>query len=202
MKQWVVGGLGFLLFLSTGSSVFGKTYKVDKEHTNIGFAVKHLMISKVRGRFNNFDGEFTYDEKSKKFTAVKTTIQVNSIDTNEKDRDKHLQSPDFFGVDPKNTKAPGNTIIFEMVSYAPTKSGGGKATGNLTIKGITKKILLDVEDGGFAKDPWGNERAAFSAKGKINRKDFGLNWNKVIEAGGIMVGEEVELLIEAQGIAQ
>ncbi len=200
MKQWIVVAVALQLLLGS-EAVLAKTYKVDKEHTNVGFAVKHLMISKVRGRFNDFEGEFSFDEKSKTFTTVKATFDVNSIDTNEKDRDKHLKSPDFFGVDPKNPKAPGNKILFEMLTYSPLKGGSGKATGNLTIKGITKKIELEVEEGGFAKDPWGNERAAFTARGKINRKDFGLNWNKVIETGGIMVGEEIELLIEAQGIA-
>lgn len=185
-----------------GAGASAKVYTVDKEHTNIGFTVKHLMISKVRGRFNQFSGEFAYDEQAKTFKDVKATIDVDSIDTNEKERDKHLKSPDFFGVDPKNSKAPGNTITFVMASYSPAKAGGGKATGDLTIKGIKKTIDLEVEEGGFAKDPWGNERAAFTARGKINRKDFGLNWNKLVEAGGVMVGEEVELIIEAQGIAK
>lgn len=184
------------------AGAFAKTYTVDKEHTNVGFTVKHLMISKVRGRFDQFNGEFTYDEKKKTFKDVKASIDVDSINTNEKERDKHLKSPDFFGVDLKNPKAPGNTITFAMTSYSPAKSGGGKATGDITIKGITKKIDLEIEEGGFAKDPWGNERAAFTARGKINRKDFGLNWNKLVEAGGVMVGEEVELIIEAQGIAK
>ncbi len=201
MRLRVFVGIVLGMYFLAGGAL-ARTYKVDKEHTNVGFTVKHLMISKVRGRFNDFNGEFVYDEKAKNFTAVKVTIDVSSIDTNEKDRDKHLRSPDFFGVDPKNPKAPGNTISFEMLSYTPSKAGGGKATGNITIKGIKKKIELEVDEGGFAKDPWGNERAAFTAKGKINRKDFGLNWNKVIEAGGIMVGDDVELLIEAQGIAQ
>ncbi len=189
----------FLCFAANG---YSKSYKLDKEHTEIGFVVKHLMISKVRGRFNDFDGEFSFDEKKNVLSVAKANIKTNSIDTNDKNRDKHLRSEDFFAVDEKKATAVGNSIVFELLSPAQFKDGKAKASGNLTIKGVTKKIDVDLEFGGLAKDPWDNEKAAFSIKGKINRKDFGLTWNKAVEAGGVMVGEDVEIVIEAQGTAQ
>lgn len=190
---------GMLFFAESGLS---RTFKLDKEHTEIGFAVKHLMISKVRGRFNEFEGDFSFDEKKKSLLSAKATINASSIDTNEKNRDKHLRSPDFFGIDEKNPKASGNVIKFESLGAAEFKDNKAQIDANLTIKGVTKKVRLDLEFGGIAKDPWDNERAAFSIRGKINRKDFGLTWNKAVEAGGVMVGEDVEIVIEAQGIAQ
>lgn len=192
-----------VLFLSTISlGALADVFIIDKEHTNVGFAIKHLMISKVRGRFNQFDGDVDFQIKNKIFTKMNASILVNSIDTNEKERDKHLLSQDFFKTSTSNNKAPENIILFNMKSYKKINTETGIATGYLTIKGIKKEIDLEVTIGGLAKDPWGNFRLAFEAKGKINRSDFGLKWNKAIETGGLFVDNIVELIIEAQGIAK
>ncbi len=182
-------------------SAQAKNYDVDTSHSSVGFGVKHLVVSTVKGSFSEFKGTFSYDEKSKKIESASGEIKIASIDTNEKKRDDHLRGPDFFGIDPKNPNNPNNTIKFKLTKYTPTGSNEGKAIGDLTIKGITKPVELEVEIGGTVKDPWGNERMGFDAEGKINRKDFGITWNKALEAGGVVVGDEVKLEIHVEGIA-
>ena len=181
------------------SAALAKTFKVDSAHSNVGFSLKHLVISKVTGRFNDFGGTFVLDDKSHALTSAEGEIQTKSIDTAQAKRDEHLRSPDFFGVDDKNPANPNNTIKFKLTEY----KGDGKkgvATGNITIHGVTKPITLAVEIGGVVKDPQGSERAAFTADGKINRKDFGLTWNKALEAGGLVIGEDVALHIDVEGL--
>ncbi|MFO0672486.1 MAG: YceI family protein [Polyangiaceae bacterium] len=170
-----------------------RTWSVDPSHSTVGFSVRHLMISKVRGRFSSFTASLT--ESGGAFSGVTADIDAASIDTREEKRDAHLRSADFFDAE-KNPK----------LTFASTKvesRGGDKyvVRGNLTMHGITKEVALDVELLGRAKDPWGNERVAFQGKASVDRTEFGLNWNQALEAGGILVGEKVDIEIEAQFIA-
>lgn len=171
------------------SSLFAASYTVDKAHTSIGFKVRHMMISNVKGSFSDFKGTFEYDEKSKKLTALHGVIQVDSIDTANEKRDKHLREEEIFNA----PKYP--TITFKM-----TKMVGDDIYGDFTLRGVTKNIKLEFENGGTITDPWGNERAGFSLEGKIKRSDFGLTYNDILEAGGFAIGEEVKLEIEVEGI--
>ncbi|MBE0496638.1 MAG: YceI family protein [Campylobacterales bacterium] len=164
-------------------------YTVDPAHSTVGFKVKHMMISNVSGKFTDVAG--TFDVTDGKFAALNGVIQAHSVNTDDKDRDKHLRGADFFDTD----KHP-------VITFAFTKQEGDNVYGNLTIKGVTKPVVLTSKVSGEIKDPWGNLRTAFVLEGKINRKDFGLTWNKLLEAGGVAVDENVQLLIEAQGIRQ
>lgn len=179
--------LAGLLIGSTAASA--ALYKVDVSHSTVGFKVKHMMISTVSGKFANFSG--SYELEKGVFKSLKGDIKTTSIDTGIAKRDDHLRAPDFFDV------AKYGDITFVMTSA--TKD---KMTGNLTIRGITKKVTLDIDMGGTVEDPWGNQRSGFVLTGQINRKDFGLNWNKAIEAGGVVVGDEVKLIVEIEGIAE
>lgn len=177
--------------LSAGT-LFAGTYKVDIDHSNIAFKVKHMMISNVKGQFEKFSGIFEYDEKTKTLQSLKGEVDVNSISTDNAKRDGHLKSADFFDV-----------AKYPTMSYELDKVDGDTAYGKLTIHGITKEVKMELETSGVVvKDPWGNRRTGLSLSGKINRKDFGLNWNQVIEAGGVMVGDEVKMSIELEGILQ
>ena len=162
---------------------------LDPAHSEITFKVKHLMISHVKGAFKTFDASIDGDN-------FNVTIDTGSISTNNDDRDAHLKSPDFFEVDqyPK--------ITFVSKSLKKVDDDEFKLIGDLTIKGTNQEIKLDTEFGGFMKDPYGNEKAGFSIKGKLNRKDFGLNWNAALEAGGVMVGNEIKINAEVQFVKQ
>lgn len=168
---------------------------VDPAHSEVGFSIKHMMISNVSGQFNKYDAEINYDTKLKKFNSVKAVIETKSIDTGIEKRDDHLRSPDFF----ESSKYPN--IVFMMTKY--TADGDeGVMEGDITIRGITKKIKLDVEVNGIVKDFEGNTRVGFTLTGKLNRKDFGLLWNKALEFGGFAVGDKVKLLIELETVAK
>jgi polyisoprenoid-binding protein YceI len=174
--------------------LFADEYKIDGSHSKAGFAVKHLMVSTVRGDFSKVSGTIVYDEKNPAATKVNATIDVTAINTNEPKRDEHLKSPDFFDA----AKYP--TITF--VSKSARKTADGIAvTGDLTIHGVTKEVVLNV-DGPTAevKDPWGNARRGATATTKINRKDFGLTWNKALETGGVMVSEEVAITVDVEAV--
>lgn len=174
--------------------LFADEYKIDGSHSKAGFAVKHLMVSTVRGDFSKVSGTIVYDEKNPAATKVNASIDVTAVNTNEPKRDEHLKSPDFFDV----AKFP--TITF--VSKSAKKTADGIAvTGDLTIHGVTKEVVLNV-DGPTAevKDPWGNMRRGATATTKINRKDFGLTWNKALETGGVMVSEEVSITVDVEGV--
>ena len=171
------------------STLFAGTYNVDKSHSNVAFKVKHLMISNVKGNFNDFKGSFEYDEKTKTLTSLNGEIKVASINTENEKRDKHLRAPDIF-----------DAAKFPLITFKLTKIDGDDAYGDFTMKGVTKNIKLDFDNGGTIKDPWGNFRAGFSLSGKIDRKDFGITWNKVLEAGGLTVGNIIKLDIELEGI--
>jgi polyisoprenoid-binding protein YceI len=160
-------------------------WAIDTTHSEAQFKVKHLVISTVTGSFKKFQGEITADDENFDGAEVNVTIDTNSIDTNQADRDGHLKSEDFFAVD----RFP--TITFNGVL---DKAGNNyKLIGELTIRDVKKPVTLDVEFGGIMKDPWGNIKAGFEINGKINRKDFGLNWSALTEAGGMVVGDEVKL---------
>jgi len=171
------------------SSLYAASYNIDKAHSSIGFKVKHLMISNVKGSFRDFKGTFEYDEKTKKLTALYGEIKVKSIDTTNEKRDVHLREEEIFDAD----KYP--TITFKM-----TKMVGDNVYGDFTLKGVTKNIKLEFENGGTIVDPSGNERAGFSLEGKIKRADFGLTYNSILEAGGFAIGEEIKLEIDIEGI--
>jgi len=178
-----------LATIIAASTLFGGTYNIDKSHSNVGFKVKHLMISNVTGKFDKFNGNFEYDEKTNTLKSLVGNIEISSINTESEKRDAHLKSADFF--DEKNH--PKST-------FKLTKTVEDKAYGIITIRGISKDIVLDFENNGSIKDPWGNTRVGLELNGKINRKDFGLNWNKALELGGVVVGEKVKLSIELEGI--
>ncbi len=166
---------------------------LDPTHSELLFKVKHLMISNVKGEFRKFSA--VIDGADFTTAPVSVTIDAASIFTNEDNRDGHLRSGDFFDVE--------NHKEITFVSSAFTKNGDDyKVTGALTIKGITNTVTLDVEFGGTNKDPWGNEKAAFAVSGKINRKDWGLNWNAALETGGVLVSEEVRINAEVQFVKQ
>lgn len=171
-------------------------YQIDPAHTQVLFKVRHLGISNVTGRFDVFEGSYTFDPDNAASSSVEATISAASVDTNEADRDKHLRSDDFLNVE----KHPNITFKSKSVTKDPGDSDDYTIVGDLTINGVTKEVELDAEYGGHTTDPWGNGRTAFEAETKINRKDFGLTWNKALDAGGFVVGDEVKITLEVEGI--
>lgn len=161
-------------------------WNLDTTHSEITFKVRHMMISNVKGTFNTFTAEVEAEDDTFKNAKVSATIQTDSIDTNNADRDTHLKSADFFNVE------QNPTITFESDSLADD------VTGHLTINGVTKPVQLEVEFGGINQDPWGNTKAGFTFEGKIKRSDFGLNWNAALETGGVLVSDEVKISGELQ----
>ncbi|MBF0289660.1 MAG: polyisoprenoid-binding protein [SAR324 cluster bacterium] len=171
------------------------SYRVDSSHSQVHFTVKHLMISKVRGVFTEFEGQIEADPASKMLKSVKGVVQTASIDTREAKRDKHLRSDDFFSA----AQHPTMTFTSKEIS-----GSGDNITvkGDLTIRGNTKEVTLKGAFLGAVKDPWGNERVGFEASGEISRKDFGLKWNKMLETGGVVVGDNVKIQLEIEAIKQ
>lgn len=169
------------------------TFAIDPAHSNVEFAVKHMMITTVKGRFSDVKGTVQIPDRGE--PKIDVTISAASIDTRTEARDTHLRSADFFDV------ATYPEIRFVSTKATPTKDGY-KLTGDLTIKGVTKSITLDVTEEGSGVDPWGNVKASFSASGKFNRTDFGLTWNAALETGGVLVSEEVKISIDAQLVKQ
>ena len=161
-------------------------WNLDTAHSEITFKVRHMMISNVKGAFNTFTAEVEAEDDTFKNAKVSATIQTDSIDTNNADRDTHLKSADFFNAE------QNPTITFESDSLADD------VTGHLTINGVTKPVQLEVEFGGINQDPWGNTKAGFTFEGKIKRSDFGLNWNAALETGGVLVSDEVKIAGELQ----
>jgi polyisoprenoid-binding protein YceI len=169
---------------------------IDPTHSEIQFKVKHLVISTVTGSFKSFGGNANTSGERFENAEISFEAHVNSIFTNQNDRDYHLKSADFFDAEnhPK--------LSFKSTSMTKTDDDEFELNGDLTIKGITKSVKLEVEFGGEMTDPYGNHKAGFELKGKINRKDFGLAWSAVTEAGGIVVGDEVKLLANVQLVKQ
>lgn len=172
-----------------------RTYKIDKSHSEAIFQVRHL-VTKVRGRFSDFEGTIQLDEANPEASSVEFTIQATSIDTNEPDRDKHLRSEDFFAVE------QFKTITFKSKRIRKTGAETFEVTGDLTIRGVTKEITLPVTHLGKAKDPWGNDKVGFETEITVNRKDFGLKWNAPLETGGFLVGDDVKVSLSIQAAGQ
>lgn len=169
------------------------TYSIDKAHSEVTFQVRHLL-TRVRGRFSDFNGTIEYDEESPERSLVDVAVQAASIDTNERDRDAHLRSADFFDVE-------NNPVLtFKSTRIQSNAANEFVVTGDLTIHGVTRSASFNVSFLGKAKDPWGNERIAFEAETTVNRKDFGLTWNAALETGGFLVGDEVTISLSVQAV--
>lgn len=168
------------------------TWAIDASHSEIGFKIKHLMITNVKGKFQKFEGEAVTEDDDFSKGSVSFSTEVASIHTGDAQRDGHLQSPDFF--DAQNFPK----ISFKATKYEKISGDNHRLTGDLTIRDVTKPVSLDVEFGGIAKDPWGNTKAGFTITGSINRKDWGLTWNAVTEAGGVLVSEDVKINCDVQ----
>jgi len=192
----LIKSLFFIFTLTLGSLAFADSFKLDESHTHLGFKIRHLGYSNVRGKFDKFQGTGNFVEKTGKLSDLKVTIQASSINTNEPDRDKHLRSADFFDV------AKFKELKFESTDIKYKGKKPTQITGKLTIHGVTKTVTLDIEEwGGKAEDAWGNQRIAFEATGKIDRRDFGLTWNKGLKkVAGLTVGNDVTFVLDIQGI--
>ncbi len=177
---------------TTTPTAASTTWKIDPVHSHIEFSVKHLMITTVKGRFTGVDGTVSIDETDLSKSTVDVRIDASTIDTREQQRDAHLRSADFLDVE----KFPQLTFKSRRISAAT----GSELTlfGDLTIHGVTREVALKVTDEGRNRDPWGGERAGFSATTKINRKDYGLSWNQALETGGVLVGDEVKIHLELE----
>lgn len=168
-------------------------YQLDLAHSSVGFSVKHMMIAKVHGGFDKLEGKMIYDKANIEKASVEATIETSSINTRELSRDTHLKSEDFFHVE----KFPA--LTFKSTSVKTSGSGELKVTGDLTIKGVTKQVTLDVEGPtDELKDPYGNLKIGISATTKIKRKEFGLTWNPALETGGVLVGDDVTITLDLQ----
>jgi polyisoprenoid-binding protein YceI len=167
-------------------------WTIDPAHSKIGFKVKHLMISNVMGNFRDFEGQVTTNGNDLSTANISFSLNSASVDTEMADRDTHLKSADFFDV--------GNYPKITFIGSGLKDLGDDmyELTGDLVIKGVTKKVVLPVEFGGLMTDPWGNVKAGFSIGGKINRKEWGLNWNAVLEAGGVLLSDEVKIICDVQ----
>ncbi len=169
-------------------------WNIDPSHSSVNFTVRHLIISKVRGAFSKFTGTIDFDVENPGASKVAVEIDAASVDTREEKRDGHLRSPDFFDAE----KYPKLTFASSKVE----KNGEGefKVTGDLTIRGVKKEVVLTTEHLGDGKDPWGNQRIGFAAHTKVNRKEFGLNWNQALEAGGFLVGDSIDIALDVQAV--
>ena len=170
------------------------TYAIDASHSSIGFVVRHAMVAKVRGSFNEFAGGGYFDAENPANSHLQLTIQVKSIDTRNADRDNHLRSNDFFDME----KFP--EITFVSTAFNRVDNENYQVTGDLSVRGVTKAITVDLAYLGAAVDPYQNHRLGFEGKATINRKDWGVNWNAALEAGGVLVGEKVTLEFEISAI--
>jgi polyisoprenoid-binding protein YceI len=169
-------------------------YRIDKTHSEAVFQVRHL-ITKVRGRFSDFEGTIAFDAEAPEHSSVTFTVQTSSIDTNSADRDAHLRSDDFFGVE----RFP--TLTFVSTAITKTSDDEFAVEGDLTIRDTTRRVTLPVTYLGKARDPWGSEKLAFETEITINRKDYGLLWNAALETGGFLVGDDVKINVSVQAAA-
>ena len=169
-----------------------QTWLIDSSHTGVEFAVKHLMISTVKGRFSEVTGTLKGDINQPETFSLEVSIATESIDTRQAQRDAHLRSPDFFDA----MKWPAITFVGKSIDGDVANEF--KLTGDLTIRDVTRQIVLDVTNEGSVRDPWGNSRIGFSARTKIDRRDFGLTWNQALEAGGLVVGDEIKISVDVE----
>ncbi|MDO9355186.1 MAG: YceI family protein [Solirubrobacteraceae bacterium] len=170
------------------------TWTVDPSHSEVGFSVRHMLISKVKGKFENFDATFVTGENPLD-TKVTAKADVASVNTNDKNRDGHLATNDFFD-------APSHPEITFVSTGVRNVGGDYKIDGDLTIKGVTKPVTFDFEFGGFGTDAYGNYKAGFEAKTEIDRNEFGVNWNAALETGGVLVGDKVTITLDVQAVLQ
>lgn len=184
----VIGATILTLGLANASE-----YVVDDVHTNVGFSVKHLMITNVRGKFKNYEADIDFDAKTKTFNIFKASIDTQSIDTGVEKRDAHLKSADFFLAD----KYPKMTFVMKEYNVNGDEP---KMSGDLTIRNITKPVTFVVEDLATVKDFKNENRVGFTLKGKVNRLDYDLKWNKALEFGGVAVGEDVKIIVEVEAV--
>jgi polyisoprenoid-binding protein YceI len=179
--------------MAVGSpALAAETYQLDKAHSTVGFQVRHIFTM-VGGSFQDFSGTVRIDRARPEASSVEFSIQAASIFTNEPKRDEHLKSPDFFDT----AKHP--TITFKSTAVKPAANNVFEVTGDLTMRGVTRQVTLPVTFLGEARDPWGNEKVGFEIATVLNRKDFGINWNKALDQGGVLVGDEVKVQISVQG---
>lgn len=178
----------------TGIDAALTTWRIDPDHTQVWFSVRHMMFATVKGQFPGVSGELRLSEKDPAKSVIDVRIDAATIDTRSEQRDQHLRSADFFDVE----KHPHLTFVSRRVEGV----GGSKyrITGDLTIRGTTREIVLDAEETGRGQDPWGQEKIGFTAEGAIDRKDYGLTWNQALEAGGVLVSDEVKISIDGQAI--
>lgn len=185
--------LSIALMLLAGFAFSQSTnWKIDHAHSNVTFEVDHMVVSSVTGKFQEFEGDIKSDKDDFSDAKISFTIQAASVNTNNEKRDNHLRDEDFFEV------ATYPTIEFVGKKLVPVSGKKYTITGDLTMHGVTKEIELDVKYNGTIKDPWGNIRAGFKVSGELNREDYGLTWNNALEAGGVLVGEEVEIQINLE----
>jgi polyisoprenoid-binding protein YceI len=171
-----------------------RSWKIDPSHSAIQFSVRHMVISKVRGAFTRWTGELAFDADQPAASAVSVRIDASSIETHEPKRDEHLRSADFFDV------AVYPEITFSSRSVEARGKERYRVIGDLTIRGTTRSVELDAEFLGLGADPWGGQRVAFQARGSVHRKDFGLTWNQVLETGGVLVGDQIEITLDVQAV--
>jgi len=188
--------LSFCAVCAIGLQGYAADYKIDEAHTAVSFKVKHLGISYTQGKFENVAGTFNFAPEQIKQSKANAIIKVSSLNTGIKQRDEHLKSPEFFDAD----KYPEITFVTQSVK--PSGKDAYDIIGNLTIHGVTKPVVLKANYEGTVKDPWGNERAGFTASTKINRQDYGMNFNKTVDNGGLLVGDEVWISLEVEGIKE
>lgn len=180
---------------ATGLSELTGDYVVDASHSRFGFVARHAMVTKVRGQFNEFEGNLFLDAENPANSTGELTVQAKSIDTRNADRDNHIRSNDFLAMDE-----------FPQIIFSTTAIAGGpeqwKVNGDLTVRGVTKPVTLDVTYLGTSPDPWGNTRVGFEGSTVVNRKDWGVNWNLALEAGGVLVSEKVTIEFEIAAVKQ
>ena len=184
-------GVGY----ATGSFAETAKWNLDHDHSTVGFQVSHMVVSKTNGKFTEYSGIVEMDPEAEEFKTIDAVIQTASVTTDHQKRDEHLRSPDFFDVQ----KFP--TMTYTMKSYKKT-GDNYTAVGELTLLGVTKEITLVGTFNGVAQDPWGNTRAGFTAAGTINRKDFGMKFSKLLDNGGMIVGDEVKINLEIEVIKE
>ena len=194
MKR-LISAVSSILVMAFPLIVSAATWNIDPDHSNVGFKVKHLMVSNVKGNFDKFSGSVDLNEKDVTKSRVEVSIDTKSVNTNVNKRDEDLRSPNFLDV----AKYP--VMTFSSKKVAKAGKGKLKVTGDLTLHGVTKEVVLGVEGpSAESKDPWGNIRKGASATTKISRKDFGLTWNKALETGGVVVSDEVQISLEVEMI--
>lgn len=190
MKKLILATAALLL-VSASSFAQTQTWKPDKVHSKVGFSVSHLVVSEVEGKFSDYDVTLTTDAKGK-LEKVDAVIKVASITTDNVDRDKHLKSDDFFAVE----KYPELTFVSKSIKASG--KNGYKVTGDLTMRGVTKSVTLNTKFNGQIKDPWGNTKSGWVATTTVNRFDYGLQWNNAVEAGGLVVGKDVDISLKLE----